>query len=135
MKINDIKTALRELIESYNPDAIVMANEEKDAGSGEYFVELVPTKRETHDQLVDKAYWVYIRCHDKDSSHLSRLEVFEEISEKLSKGLNILDRVLRPEGIGYEEIQHVLEIKFKVEFTDYIEVEEAPVMEKLEMEV
>jgi hypothetical protein len=135
MKVNDIKTALRELIESYNPDAIVMANEEEDAGLGEYFVELVPTKHETHDQLVDKAYWIYIRCHDKESTHLSRLELFEEISERLAKGLHVLDRVLRPENIGCEEIQHVLEIKFKVEFTDYIDVAVAPMMEKLEMEV
>lgn len=136
MKIVDIKLALTKLIEAYEVGAIIMPNEEEDIKGRQYFVEIVPAGFSRVDTHVDKGYWVYIRCHDKQSTHLSRLETFESISEVLSNGLRVLDRVLHPNRIGYEEIQHVLEIKFKIEFTDVIEdLGEKIMMEELEMEV
>lgn len=136
MKIVDIKSALAKLIKSYDSDAKLMANEEKDVKSRMYFVEIVPTDQVKVDQLIEKGYWVYIRCHDKESTHLSRLGTYEAISEKLLEGITVLDRVLHPENIGYEEIEHVLEIRCKVEFTDSIESSgEETMMESLEMEV
>jgi len=136
MKIVDIKLALTKLIEAYEVGAIIMANEKKDVKGRQYFVELVPSGFIKVDHLIDKSYWVYIRCHDIESTHLSRLETFEFISEVLLNGLSVLDRVLHPSNIGYEEIEHVLEIKFKVEFTDVIEdTSEKVMMQELEMEV
>lgn len=135
MKILDIRKALVQLIKANQTGVKFIANESKEVKEKRYFIEIVPTGKSKVDKLIDKKYWVYIRCHDLSSTHIERLSTYEELSDLLIQGLNVLDRVLHPQRIGFEEIKHVLEIKFMLEFTDSIDVEEAPMMDKLEMEV